>query len=675
MAEAEAAWRALVADYPDAQPATLALVGLLEESGDPARLAEAEAVLRTFVATAPTHANVLAAARKWKAWDAGADVARPAARTIRVALTGHGTLDSLGDHLRVAAALADLHVPVFVSGFDQWAQDLLAPDSDLYAFRPDLIVLVLDAAALFPRTTGDLTANAGDLAAERAAGLSRIAEALAAAQRGAPSATVLVHTFPVPDQSPLGALDLMQPDSQRARFAALNDDLAALLRERFAQRALLVDRERIEARFGKARVRDDRMWFLASLPFAEEFLPVLAREHVRIARALKGLTKKCVVLDLDNTLWGGVIGEDGFNHIKVGGTAAPGNAFAEFQRVLVTLKQRGVLLAVASKNNPEDVWPVLDGHPGMALKRSDFTALRINWTDKATNIREIAKELNIGLDSLVFLDDNPAERGRVRQELPEVLTVEMPRDPALYARTLANLDVFDTLALTDEDRNRSRLYQEQQERRAFEEAMGATAAGESTGDLTAHLYGLEMVATIAPATPFMLPRIAQLINKTNQFNVTTRRHTEAQVQAMADEPDHWGVYSISVRDRFGDSGLTGVAIVRKAPEGDPSLWEIDSFLLSCRVLGRGVEDTLMAFLANEAHAAGATRLRGIFLPTAKNAPAADLFAKQGFDRVNAAEVANAPDVSCWELRLDESGAMRAFPAWMRVEIEGDSTSR
>ena len=644
--EAEGRWRTTLAQYPDSLAAATGLIKLLDGGG---RRAEAEVVLRAFAQAGPTHANVLAAARQWEAWQ---ETPPAGAKAIRIALTGTGTLAPLGAHLRVACAALGLHPALHVGEFGQWAQELFPAQSPVYQFAPDLVILRLDADGLFPKTATGVEASVEEIAAEQEAGIGHLREALAAAGRHAPAATLLLHTFALPDYSPLGTLDLKTGNGQRERFQSLNDRLSALVRTEFP-RALLFDQERVEARHGKARVRDDRMWYMASLPFSDTFLPVLAAEYVRLIRPLTGLTRKCIVLDLDNTLWGGVVGEDGFNGIKLGGTSAPGNAFHDFQRALDALRRRGVLLALASKNNPEDVWPVLDGHPGMVLRRECFAAMRIGWSDKATGIAEIARELNIGLDSLVFLDDNPAERGLVRQQLPDVLTVEMPRDPALYTRTLLGLDVFETLALTEEDRRRGRQYQEQQERKQFEEAQ--TAAG----DLSAYLRGLEITVTLAPATPFTVPRIAQLLNKTNQFNVTTRRYTEAQVQAMAEDPA-WGVYAAGVTDRFGDSGLTGAALIRR--EG--AIWTIDSFLLSCRVLGRGIEDAFMADLLRRARAAGASCVRGEFIPTPKNAPAAGFFAQQGFQRTagDADECAS----SWWELPLD---APRDYPGWLTIQSD------
>ena len=641
---AEAVWREILKANPSCQMAAVGLVKVLDGRGE---RVEAEAVLRAFLDTAPSPPGILAAARQWEVWQ---DTPLPEAKTIRVSLTGTGTLTALGAHLRAACARAGLHPVLSLSEFDQWAQDLLTPGSRLYESTPELIILLLDPAALFPRTLSAVSMTVAEAEGECKAGLTRIREVLAAAGRNAPAAAVLLHTFSLPDYAPLGVLDLGREGGQRARLEHVNQALLSLVRAEFP-RVLLFDQERIEARHGKARIRDDRLWYMAGLPFSDSFLPVLAAEYLRVIRPLKGLTRKCLVLDLDNTLWGGVVGEDGIDRIKIGGSAAPGNAYADFQAALGGLSQRGILLALCSKNNPEDVWPVFDAHPDMLLRRAHFAAARINWQDKAANIREIARELNISLDSLVFLDDNPVERGLVRQELPEVMTPEMPRDPALYTRLLLSLDVFETLALTDEDQRRGQLYQEQQGRKEFEESVLEV---DGSGDLTDYLRGLGMTVALGLATAFSLPRIAQLLNKTNQFNTTTRRYSEAQVRAMAAATADWGVYSATVSDCFGDSGLTGAAIIRKGQD----VWEIDAFLLSCRVLGRGVEDAFLVYLMEEARAAGASGLRGVFLPTAKNAPAAQFYARQGF--------APAGDGGAWHLPLGVPAAAREYPHWLNV---------
>jgi len=645
--ESEAAYRAKLAANPGSSSAALGLVRLLDRGGD---RRTAQEVLRAFVAATGTHTSLMAAARQWESWE---DSPLPGTLTIRVALTGSGTLAPLGAHLRVACAQAGLHPFVHVGDYGQWAQDLLAASSALYAFAPEIILVPLQAAELFPATLSDADASAATLAAERAAGISRIGALVDAVGQNAPGATLVLNTFAVPDRSPFGVLDLKVEGGQRERMMVLNSELISLVRDR--RHVVVLDQDRVESRFGKSRVRDARLWYLGSVPFSDGFLPVLAAEYLRVIRPLKGLVRKCVVLDLDNTIWGGVVGEDGLEGIKLGGNDAPGNAFHDFQIALAALKRRGILLALCSKNNPDDVWEVIDSHPHMVLRRTDFAAVRLNWADKVSNLVEIADELNLGLESFVFLDDNPAERAMVAANLPAVLTVDLPGDPSHYLETLLALDVFDSLGVTDEDRARGEMYRNAQVRREFEVSRGG-------GDLTSHLEALAITVKIERATAFSLPRIAQLINKTNQFNMTTRRYTEAQVRAMV-ESGKAVVYSVKVADRFGDFGLTGVAIVEREQDS----WLIDSFLLSCRVLGRGVEDALLAHIIESARKNGAKLLQSHFVATARNAAARGFFAMRGFQKIGS----RIPEdgIELFQLSLESAQPATSHLRWLRVTTD------
>jgi FkbH-like protein len=376
----------------------------------------------------------------------------------------------------------------------------------------------------------------------------------------------------------------------------------------------------------------------------------LAKEWARFLHPLTGKVAKAVAIDLDNTLWGGVIGEDGMAGIRLGGEY-PGAAYRSLQRALLDLYRRGILLAVCSKNNPEDAMEALERHPEMLLRPQHFAALRINWQDKAQNLREIAAELNIGIDAIAFLDDNPVERQHVRAGLPEVTVIELPEDPMQYARVLRESPVFERLTLSEEDRERGQYYVAQRERTQLEQSVG------SKEDFYRSLQQEAEVAAVSPAT---LARVAQLTQKTNQFNVTTRRYTEQEISDKAASPD-WGVYSIRVRDRFADNGLVGVAILHFDGDG----CEIDTLLLSCRVIGRTVETAFLAWLIERAEARGAKRIAGWFLPTKKNAPAKDFYASHGFDR--ASEDSRGV---LWALDLPQSRVVR--PEWVRlIAPDGD----
>jgi FkbH-like protein len=356
-----------------------------------------------------------------------------------------------------------------------------------------------------------------------------------------------------------------------------------------------------------------------------------------------GLTRKCVVLDLDNTLWGGVVGEDGPQGIRLGSTA-PGSEYVEFQRFLATLPQRGILLAIASKNNPDDALEVIRGHEAMVLREGAFSALRINWRPKPENLASIAEELNIGVDSLVYVDDNPDEREQMRQLLPQVLTVDLPRDPALYRSTLERLPELQVLGITEEDRLRAGQYVAKRER----EQIRVQAA--SVDD---YLRSLGIKVAIDPLTEPDVSRVAQLFQRTNQFNVTTRRYDAGAVLRILGD-SAWRSWTLRASDRFGDHGLVATALAR----ANGTEWTLDSFLMSCRVIGYGIETALLADIIAAATAAGATRLRGEFIPTKKNVPARDLFARHGFQLADK----RSDGGELWT--YDFAAGPLAFPHWI-----------
>jgi FkbH-like protein len=381
------------------------------------------------------------------------------------------------------------------------------------------------------------------------------------------------------------------------------------------------------------------------MPIAADHLIYLAREWLRFLISLSAKTAKVLVADLDNTMWGGVIGEDGMTGIKLG-PEYPGAAYLNLQRAMLDLSRRGILLAICSKNNLEDAMEALEKHPGMLLRPKDFAALRINWNDKVQNLREIASELKIAVDALALLDDNPVEREQVRSALPEVTVIDLPEDPLAYAAAVRDCPVFERLALSSEDQQRTTLYAVQRERSQAEQSF------QSKEDFLGYL---EQEAEVVPVSQATLARVAQLTQKTNQFNLTTQRHTEQQIADMASRPG-WQVLSMKVRDRFGDHGLVGVAITRDEAE----ICEIETFLLSCRVIGRTVETALLSHLAQSAAARGRQRLAGRFLPSKKNAPARDFYARHGFQLLE-----ENGDGSVWTLDLHHHTI--ATPKWIQLK--------
>jgi FkbH-like protein len=392
----------------------------------------------------------------------------------------------------------------------------------------------------------------------------------------------------------------------------------ARIGERAGNSVSIVDCEYLSALFGKQRWCDPRYWYLGKHAVALDALPLLARHTAAVMAADLGLTRKCLVLDLDNTLWGGIIGEDGLAGIRLG-AGVEGEAFVAFQEYIRKLKNKGVILAVCSKNNEADAKEPFEKHPEMRLKLEDIAMFVANWQPKPDNLRAIAKTLDLGLDSLVFVDDNPVERAAIRQLLPEVDVIPLPEDPAYYTRALSDYLMFEARSFTSDDLKRTDQY------RSRAQIVELKASATNLDDF---YRSLSMKAVVAPFDDFHLPRIAQLLGKTNQFNLTTRRHGMPQLQAFLQDSDCVHFY-LRLRDRFADHGLVSLMIaLRRA-----NVLEIDTWLMSCRVLGRTVEATMLQHLFGRANELGCTSVRGIYIPTAKNAMAKDVFAKFGFTLV------------------------------------------
>lgn len=378
----------------------------------------------------------------------------------------------------------------------------------------------------------------------------------------------------------------------------------------------ILDLDAIQAACGRGKFSDPKLYYIAKMPISVDVLPSVAKNVVDMVQALRGSVKKCVVLDLDNTLWGGVIGDDGLSGIQIG-ELGTGHAFSDFQAWLKELKNRGMLLAVCSKNSDQTAREPFEKHPEMILRLEDFSMFVANWEDKASNIRTIQKALNIGMDSLVFLDDNPFERNLVRSMIPEITVPELPEDPAEYLQYLRGLGLFETASYSAEDSNRTRQYREQAERAVFESSFQS---------YDAYLEGLDMKAVAAPFDVFHYPRIAQLTQRSNQFNLRTVRYTEAEVEAISRDDSRICLY-FTLKDKFGDHGLISVVILDKQADG---ILFISQWLMSCRVLKRGMEEFIVNKIMQTAGANGFRKVIGEYIPTPKNAMVQDLYEKMGF---------------------------------------------
>ncbi len=379
------------------------------------------------------------------------------------------------------------------------------------------------------------------------------------------------------------------------------------------------------ARYDRDMLIDWKYYFMSQMLLNPKLRHDFSLWWQRVEEELVLMRKKCLILDLDNTLWGGVLGEDGIDGIRLGGDY-PGNAYVSWQQALLQLSRNGVILAVCSKNNETDVLEAWEKNPFMVLKREHFSALRINWSDKASNISALADELNIGLDSMVFLDDNPSERELVKQLLPQVVVPDFPDKPYQLIPFFKQLveRYFRIYAVTSEDLAKAEQYQANALRRAEQSRFA---------DLDEYLYSLDIHIDVMPADDFNMPRIAQMTQKTNQFNLTTRRYTQPQVQQLVE--NGWIIYCIRVSDRFGDSGITGTIFLE--PVGEDGV-NIDTLLLSCRILGKGIEDAFVLTVLNLLRLDGYRNLTAIYLPTARNGQTADFY-----DRLGMTCVETGPD--------------------------------
>jgi len=527
-------------------------------------------------------------------------------------LIGNGTLDLIVPMLVATAARYGLALRCVQADFGQTMQGAFDAGSRINLAKPDAVLLAIDHRGL------PLESLPGDPEAERACIEDAVAQlnAMRTAIRANSGATCILQTVPPPAETLFGSYDRLVPGTMRRVVEGLNQ---AICRSVADTEDLLLDVAALAETVGLGTWHSPSLWNMAKLAFSEDCAPIYAEHVVRMLAALRGRSRKCLILDLDNTVWGGVIGDDGLEGIKLAQGDATGEAHLAVQQLALSLRQRGIVLAVSSKNTDEIARSPFQQHPEMLLKEDHLAVFQANWSDKATNIKAIAEVLSLGLNAMVFLDDNAVERDLVRRMLPQVAVPELPEDPALYARTLAAAGYFEAVAFSNEDRKRSEMYQSNARRVTLQK---------QAGDLDAYLASLDMEIQFAPFDRTGRARISQLINKSNQFNLTTRRYSEAEVAAAEAEP---GVFTLQVRlsDSFGDNGMISVVICRPDRLGQ---WSIDSWLMSCRVLGRKVEQMVLREILMQAREAGIETLVGSFIPTEKNALVRDHYRKLGFEQ-------------------------------------------
>jgi len=588
----------------------------------------------------PSASAVKSVWRKYAEQAAGKEI-QP---SLNIGIAASFTANSLIPFLGAPLVEAGFAPSIEIGPYNQLFQVCLDHKSH---FHSDLNVLILlfrleDIALddLMAFLHGDATAF------ERArAKIDLLASALQKL-RGTFTGSIIVNLPPFPSILPAHTLSLDNSQGLGKLHRGLTTPFVEQIKEIPGVR--ICDFDAIQREHGLSRSFDSRQWYLYRQPFTDSFLQVAGAVLARMVKAFKIAPKKCIVLDCDNTLWGGIIGEDGLGGIQLG-DEFPGTAYRDFQRLLLYWRQQGVFLALASKNNEADVWEVFDKHSGMLLKREHISAWQINWEPKSENIPKIAKALNIGTDSLVFVDDNPAEVDYMRQARPEVVSILLPEEPADIMENLRTIALFDRLEITQEDRQRSDMMKAEEQRVALGSSLSKEEFQKSLG----------LCVDVFQARPEDLDRIAQLINKTNQFNLSTIRRSLDEVRELANSSSH-RIFGLRVSDKFGDYGLTGVVIAEVLPKSSEFI--IDTFLLSCRVLGRGVETALLSVLAEEAKKEGASELVANFIPTAKNAPAAAFLPDHRFvsedKKLWRIAVSQIPAVSPW-ISLARPGGLKA----------------
>ena len=535
---------------------------------------------------------------------------------IRVAVLSSFTINGLEESLRVKLYEKKVDCTTYVGGYNQFNQEILDSSSKLYKFSPDITFLILDTRSilgkLFYQPYSVSSSERKKIFDEKFEDLKNLIHSFT----NQPQSKLIVTNFNIPSYSPYGIFETKVVDGFHNSIKKLNENLTNEFLKNDS--VYIFDFNSFVNQYGEKNIFDTKQFLFGDIKISLDYISNLADEFTGYVFAVLGLTKRCIVLDLDNTLWGGIVGEDGYDGIKLGADPQ-GNSFIEFQKHLLSLNQRGILLAINSKNNPDDALDVITNHPDMVLRKEHFACMKINWNDKVSNMIDIAKELNFGLDYLVYFDDDPVNRDFMRSSLPDVFTVELSNDPSQYTTIIKNMKEFNSLKITDEDAKRGQMYAQQKNRQEFER---------SVTNLDEFLKNLKLKVIIKDADKFSIPRISQLTLKTNQFNLTTKRYQEEDIKNFVEDKNIEIGYA-QVEDKFGDNGITSVFILNKR---NPKEWHLDTFLLSCRIMGRQIEKCIMQHIISKAKDNGVTTIKANYLPTKKNKPIEDFLPDCGFQK-------------------------------------------
>lgn len=559
---------------------------------------------------------------------------------MKVAILGNFTLDLIAKQLEKAAKQSGIELDLYIAGFGQYAQDILRENSILYRFNPEIILLSLDletfAGDIFYKVMDLPIREIKPLIMERFNELTQYLDIMASRIT---QSLILVDNYWLAPRTTLGTLEYNSPYSEKEIMSIFNLQLSDFAKKH--RNIKIVDVHSLILLYGFQQLYDLRLYYTAKMHWSAFGLEKLANLYLRYIKAYLGLRKKCILLDLDNTLWGGIIGDDGVENIILSNDGE-GKAYYDFQHELLQLYKRGILLAICSKNSEDIAMNAIKNHPYMHLRPEQFAAIRINWENKAKNIVEIAKELNISPDSMVFLDDSPFERMLIKSQLPDVEVPEMPEDSSDYPEFLRSLEYFDFLYLTDDDLKRNQMYSKDIERKKLQD---------TSIDIESFYYSLDMIAYIEETDDYSQPRVAQLTQKTSQFNLTTRRYPETDIKTFRKDKQY-RVFQLKLEDKFGDSGIVGVSIIKIKKDTA----YIDTFLLSCRVLGRTVETSFFFFIIEKMRKLGVRRIIGEYMHTKKNMPCRYFYRDHGFNKISESK---------WSLNLKNHNVY--CPPWITIK--------
>ncbi|TEA45997.1 HAD-IIIC family phosphatase [Bacillus sp. BH2] len=556
---------------------------------------------------------------------------------LKVGLVSNFTADDLISYLRFASFKDSIFLDNYVSPYNQYVYELMNKDSELYKSEPNVTVCLLDEGFIFNEIS--LSSTIEQIEATVMLKLNEL-ENLIKNFTKLNGGLFILNTIPLLSLSHHNVIDYKTKAKLSKLWRNLNSHLLSLM-DNYEQ-LIVLDIDLFYQDFGVA-VTDNKMRYYGSMSFSQELLHAIAEEIHKIHRSILGLQKKCLVLDLDNTLWGGIIGDAGVHGIDLGPDEKPGNIYYEFQKAIQTLGNQGVLLTINSKNEWSNAKEVFHTHPHTVLKEEDFVKVCSNWEPKHENIKETVNDLNIGMNSLVFIDDNPFEREMVKTYLPDVEVPNMPNDPSYYISELLNKGWFNTISLTKEDYSRKEKYQQIVQRETLKK---------TSHSIEEYLEALDIKVEIIEPNNFTIPRLAQLTQRTNQFNMTTERLQEKEVKSMSDNLEHH-VFGFKSSDKFGDNGIVGVVFINEIIKNENRIWNISNFIMSCRVFSRGIETVVLSHVLKQAKNEGVNVVIGNYIPSKKNHIVKDFYINHGFNILSEENGAVVFDYNLSEMQLKE----------------------